>query len=168
VVSFAALITFLSCKIYTSFPCLKFEMDLMPAPCLNFSLYAAIENLCEGLKNRFVLAVVSPYQSDQLLEAQVIKLVQKSLFHLPCFSWPKALGGLQLDDQGKVFWARPDELTSSTVSDYVSFGSSSGVMSQGSEVEAVVTATSRRRGRPRKHETPQVESLVKRSLRINS
>jgi hypothetical protein len=80
--------------------------------------------------------------------------------------WAPALDGLMIDDQGMWYWAEgfgPDALsgTSSSVS-------ASSALSQTDDMEALSAPKITRRGRPRKKETPQVESEVKRSLRSNS
>jgi hypothetical protein len=167
VCGFSALISFLNYKIYTCSPLLSFDLHSMPAHDLASPLYVDAVYLFDMCRNNYVFALTRAHQSEQLLEVLALKFHCLSLFNPLCFSWPKALGGFRLDDEGKVYWLLSDGLNSSTVSDSVSNDGSVDAPAQGSEADSDVVATSRR-GRAHKRETPHVESMVKRSLRINS
>ncbi|KAM0871899.1 hypothetical protein ACQ4PT_039120 [Festuca glaucescens] len=166
--NFIALVKFLGCKVYTSSPYLEYGIATDPLHCMIISLEDGGLQLGALFRDRLVLAVVLLRQSGQLPEDLALKSEIQSLLNTQNCSWAKALGGLRLDEEGNVFWATDDGLDMLTGADSDSFASSSSSLSQEAEMEAGAVVTGRRRGRPRKQDTPQVESQVKRSLRSNS
>ncbi|KAM0823984.1 hypothetical protein ACQ4PT_070506 [Festuca glaucescens] len=157
-----------SAEVYTSYPCLKYGIEVEPLHCMTFSLEVGGLQLGALFRDRFVRAVVLLSQSGKLQEDLALKYEIQSLLSPQSFSWAKALGGLRLDEEGKLYWVMNDGLGILAGTDSDSFASSSSSLSQDTEVEAGAVVTGRRRGRPRKQATPQVESQVKRSLRSNS
>ncbi|KAM0884022.1 hypothetical protein ACQ4PT_031258 [Festuca glaucescens] len=166
--NFIALVKFLGCKVYTSSPYLEYGIATDPLHCMSISLEDGGLQLGALFRDRLVLAVVLLRQSGHLPEDLALKSEIQSLLNPQNCSWTKALGGLRLDEEGNVFWAMDDGLDMLTGADSDSFASSSSSLSQEAEMEAGDVVTGRRRGRPRKQDTHQVESQVKKSLRSNS
>jgi hypothetical protein len=145
--NFSAMIVFFSCKIYSKLKCIEladsyFAQDPIPD--------AAIVGVqfCEFFKDRMTFVAGFSSQFGQQVEDLARNFEFKKL--------AKALGG------GKAIWVGPSGIPGPDT------GSCSSFSSQDSEDVTGDMAPTRRRGRPRKQATPQVESQVKRSLRSNS
>jgi hypothetical protein len=162
---FSAMIRFLDNNIYSHFPALRNDLD---------SGFAGMEDclvldsgiLCLLFSKIVFLTKVLQSQFGGFPEDLALKFDLCSLLSPSKRIWAPALDGLMIDDQGMWYWAEgfgPDALsgTSSSVS-------ASSALSQTDDMEALSAPKITRRGRPRKKETPQVESEVKRSLRSNS
>jgi hypothetical protein len=151
--------------VYCYYKGLEFGKESAPAQGLQLPLSSVGEQFRAFFREKIVFYEMFSAQFGQHLENLALKFDCQAMFNTQCFSWAKALGGLMLDEEGKVFWAG---LASSSGHDSESLDSCSSLLSQESEVDSGAVHTARRRGHPRKQATPQVESQVKRSLRSNS
>jgi hypothetical protein len=158
------MIFFFSSKVYPRYKGLEEGEEHVPVQGLTLSLASIESQLSILLRDSLTYVAVVTFQSRQLIEDLALKFEVQGLFNHQHFSWAKALGGLRLNDSGKIFWVG---LSSNSGPESISFASCSS-LSQESEVDSGVVADTRRRGRPRKQATPQVESQVKRSLRSNN
>ncbi|KAK1644030.1 hypothetical protein QYE76_061835 [Lolium multiflorum] len=163
--NFAALMKFLARKLYTAVAVLKFsEPDVVLVHDLTVSHVDEGSQFGERLMHWFFQAKLIRGLSGSLPEDLAVRFELNALLSPRKRNWAAALGSLMLDEEGKVYWAE-DYSSEDLLASFVSAGSE---LSQGEEAEVSSAARVRRKGRPRKTDTPQVESQVKRTLRSNN
>jgi hypothetical protein len=102
--NFSAMILFFSSKVYPRYKGLEEGEEHVPVQGLTLSLASIESQLSALLRDSLTYVVVVTFQSGKLIEDLALKFEVQRLFNHQHFSWAKALGGLRLDDGGKIFW----------------------------------------------------------------
>jgi hypothetical protein len=163
--NFAALVEFLSRKIYS----LLFALKLPEPVTLGVHEWTDSNDVegfqfCRQLQFCYFWAKLISWVSGSLPEDRALRFDLNSLLSPKKRNWAAAFGRLMLDEEGKIFWS--EDSSSEDLS--ASFASADSGLVLGGEAEVSSVVGARRRGRPRKTDTPQVESQVKRTLRSNN
>jgi hypothetical protein len=175
-VSFAALIESLGRNIYRASPTLEYAVNEVMNDAVSVGDFMSDLEECQvnagslfclQLQVFFSRAMLFRVVSGTLSEDLALKMNLKSLLTPWKGTSSMVIGGLMLDKEGKAFWAAASGTEVSYDSLATSCDTASNSFQDGGE-EVFVPPMPRRRGRPRKTETPQVESQVKRTLHSNS